>query len=64
MVDGDGPTAPTPTVSELETKNARYRTALFALIALAKREGWHRSIHDEMLLDEIEMLLAADHQKK
>jgi hypothetical protein len=44
---------------ELETLVARYRTALVALLDLAKREGWHRHIHDEMLLAEIETLLAA-----
>lgn len=59
---GATPPAP-PSTSELETRVARYRTALFALIDLAKREGWHRTIHDEMLLEEIEWLLAAPTHK-
>lgn len=56
----NGATSPTPPPSavELETLVARYRTAIVALIALAKREGWHRQLHDTMLLEEIEYLLA------
>lgn len=52
------PLKPIATPGELETLVARYRTALVALIALAKREGWHRQLHDSMLLEEIEYLLA------
>lgn len=58
------PSVTAPDTIELETKVARYRTALFALVALAKREGWHRQITDEMLLDEIEWLLASDGAKR
>lgn len=48
------------TVSELETKLARYRTALVALVDVLRREGGYRSWNDQLLLREVERLLEAD----
>ena len=49
---------------EIETTNARLRTALVALVDMAKREGWHRKLQDEMLLEEIEWLLGESNIRK
>lgn len=56
----DGTSTPFITVGELETRVARYRTALVALVALVRREGGYRAWNDQQLLREVERLLEED----
>ena len=48
------------TTSELETRVARYRTALVALLELTRRDAGYRSWGDQMLINEIQRLLDED----